>query len=227
LGKVIRERDAEVAREAIMQAAEEMFAEHGYDGARIDTIAAKAGYNKSLIFHYFGDKDGLYVTVVMHMKERMVQEYMEPLRIFTQSSAEMTCDRLRIFIEMAVDSYLNWLTQNPNNMRILAWEAAEGWRHFNLIVSIPKSEQHKKCLGALTGYLEHAQEVGLVNKNISPRFITFTIGNLCTNHLLSMPRWKAVYGDEPLSTSLAFARQQIIELVLHGILEGSSHDPSK
>src|SRR5258708_3094500 len=62
VGKVIRERDAEVAREAILKAAEEVFAREGFAGARIDTIAAESGYNKSLIFHYFGGKEGLYLA---------------------------------------------------------------------------------------------------------------------------------------------------------------------
>ena len=35
-----RERDAEFARQAILDAGEKVFAEHGFDGARIDAIAA-------------------------------------------------------------------------------------------------------------------------------------------------------------------------------------------
>ena len=54
-----RAHDAQAAREAILNAAEAVFAEHGFDGARIDAIAALAGYNKSLIFQYFDDKLGL------------------------------------------------------------------------------------------------------------------------------------------------------------------------
>src|ERR1700692_2963713 len=66
---VKRERDAEVARRAILNAAEEVFAENGFDGARIDAIAAASGYNKSLIFHYFGDKLGLYREIVASARE--------------------------------------------------------------------------------------------------------------------------------------------------------------
>src|SRR5436309_13864367 len=51
-----RPHDAEGAREAILNAAEQVFAEHGFDGARVDAIAETAGYNKSLLFQYFDDK---------------------------------------------------------------------------------------------------------------------------------------------------------------------------
>ncbi len=40
-----RAHDAEGARQTILDAAEEVFAEHGFDGARIDAIAEVAGYN--------------------------------------------------------------------------------------------------------------------------------------------------------------------------------------
>src|SRR5579883_2677374 len=68
-----RTHDAEGAKEAILNAAEEVFAEHGFDGARIDAIAAKAGYNKSLIFQYFGDKLNLYAEITKRADREMAE----------------------------------------------------------------------------------------------------------------------------------------------------------
>jgi TetR/AcrR family transcriptional regulator len=59
-----RSRDAEKTREAILNAAEAVFAEYGFGRARIDAIAQVADYNKSLIGQYFGDKLGLYAEVL-------------------------------------------------------------------------------------------------------------------------------------------------------------------
>ena len=61
-------RRGEITREAILMAAESVFAQHGFDGARIDTIADISGYNKTLIFRYFGDKLGLGVCGVAEQK---------------------------------------------------------------------------------------------------------------------------------------------------------------
>src|SRR5690348_12510728 len=52
------------SREAIVEAATTVFAEHGFDGARVDTIAQLSGYDKKLLFRYFGDKPGLYAEVL-------------------------------------------------------------------------------------------------------------------------------------------------------------------
>jgi AcrR family transcriptional regulator len=56
-------RDAEATKARIREAATAEFAAHGIAGARVDRIAASAGANKSLIYAYFGSKDGLFDAV--------------------------------------------------------------------------------------------------------------------------------------------------------------------
>jgi AcrR family transcriptional regulator len=51
-------------RDAILDAATKLFAERGYDGASIRTIAGAAGVDPALIRHFFGDKDTLFTAVV-------------------------------------------------------------------------------------------------------------------------------------------------------------------
>ncbi len=58
-----RQRDAERSRRALLDAALDEFAEHGYAGARVADIAHRAGVNKQLINYYFGSKQGLYLAV--------------------------------------------------------------------------------------------------------------------------------------------------------------------
>lgn len=57
-------RDPERTSAAILAAAIEEFSENGYGGARIDAIAARAGVNKRMLYHYFGDKEALYERVL-------------------------------------------------------------------------------------------------------------------------------------------------------------------
>jgi TetR/AcrR family transcriptional regulator len=58
-----RQRDAERSRQALLDAALDEFAEHGYAGARVADIARRARVNKQLINYYFGSKEGLYLAV--------------------------------------------------------------------------------------------------------------------------------------------------------------------
>lgn len=48
------------AREAILEAAVLEFAERGLDGVRMEHVARRAGYNKSLVYRHFKDRDGLF-----------------------------------------------------------------------------------------------------------------------------------------------------------------------
>lgn len=52
----------EAKRERIVQVAMEQFAASGYEGAKVDAIAAASGVSKGAIFGYFGSKAGLFLA---------------------------------------------------------------------------------------------------------------------------------------------------------------------
>lgn len=57
-------RDSEATRGAILDAAIDLFCEHGYDGAGTRDIAREAGVDARLITRYFGSKENLFAHVV-------------------------------------------------------------------------------------------------------------------------------------------------------------------
>lgn len=59
-----RRGDAAPGRERLLAAAAEEFSQHGYAGASIAAIAARAGVGKSTIFHHFESKEALYLAVI-------------------------------------------------------------------------------------------------------------------------------------------------------------------
>jgi AcrR family transcriptional regulator len=59
-----RKRDPERTRKAIMAAALKEFAQAGFAGARIERIVKAAKCNIRMLYHYFGDKKGLYMAVL-------------------------------------------------------------------------------------------------------------------------------------------------------------------
>jgi len=62
--------DAAPRRDRILSAAASEFAQHGFAGARVERIAATAGVNKQLLFHYFGSKRGLHHAALRSLLER-------------------------------------------------------------------------------------------------------------------------------------------------------------
>src|SRR5258707_6052077 len=64
----------EGTRERILRIAIAEFSEKGYSGARVLTICRKSRVNPRMIYHYFGGKDGLYVTVLEHVLGELRRE---------------------------------------------------------------------------------------------------------------------------------------------------------
>src|SRR3954465_4719618 len=94
--RVAATRDPERTRAAILDAATQEFTANGLNGARVDTIAERARVNKRMIYHYFGDKEGLYLSVLettyaairpaeigLHLGDRDPIEGMRELVLFT------------------------------------------------------------------------------------------------------------------------------------------------
>jgi len=63
-GKPVRVQDPEGVKQNIIEIASEEFALNGLAGARIDEIAARTRTSKRMIYYYFGDKEGLYLSAL-------------------------------------------------------------------------------------------------------------------------------------------------------------------
>lgn len=95
-------RRPEVARGEILAAAAFVFAEHGFDGARLDKIARAARINVSLIYHYFANKEDLFLAVLEEAYGKMRDEPFDlsprgrdPMRVMEAFVRE----RFRIFVD--------------------------------------------------------------------------------------------------------------------------------
>lgn len=87
----------------ILEAAEIIFHEKGFDGARMQEIANKATINKGLLHYYFKSKDALFEAIFDVAIRRMI----------TNLNAILAMDNpLEEKIELMVDAYLNMLSRN-------------------------------------------------------------------------------------------------------------------
>jgi TetR/AcrR family transcriptional regulator len=70
-------RDAALAQNTILGVARAHFVSRGFAGARVDEIAAESGYSKAMIYHYYGNKENLYVAVL----EEVYKHFVAPHRV--------------------------------------------------------------------------------------------------------------------------------------------------
>lgn len=59
------------AEEKIIEVAEEIFVKEGFNGARMQTIADKAGLNKALLHYYYRSKQKLFYAVFKRLAPRL------------------------------------------------------------------------------------------------------------------------------------------------------------
>ena len=104
-------------REAILAAAEDVFAEAGYEGARLDDIARRVGIRRPSVLYHFHDKAALYEAVLASMISDLDQRYRRVLE-----TPEAPGPR----IERTVDEWLEFIEERPAYLRILLREVAAG-----------------------------------------------------------------------------------------------------
>ena len=212
-----REHNAKGTREAILNAAEAVFAEHGFDGARFDAIARASGYNKSLIGQYFGDKLGLYTEVNKRM-DRDISEL--EARILTPLLADETiasdARRFRTFLETAIRALFDYLLEHPRLIRIILWEQAEGWQTYAKILSQFETED----IDQVRTLFSKARSAGLLRSDFDPLIQLVLAEQLCWSYLASIPLYQMVLTGEDLSSAaaLARAREYIVAFVVHGMM---------
>ena len=214
-----RERDADAAREAILNAAEDEFAQKGLGGARVDQISKACRYSNSLIVHhYFASKEDLYEAVIRCLKDEKIERLRQAMiPVGITADAPLTANVVQTFIEEAVRLMFNHFMEHPKLIRIMAWEAAEGWKTFNKLKSQPGQDQWSEEANA---FIRRAQAEGIIRPDIDPKMLIATVMGCSFIHLLSLPRYQLVFPDADLSSpeALAHAREQIVSLVVHGIM---------
>ncbi|MEO8611248.1 MAG: TetR/AcrR family transcriptional regulator [Chloroflexota bacterium] len=220
-----RSHNAEGAREAILDAAERVFAEHGFDGARIDTIAAEAGYNKSLIFQYFGDKLNLYAGVIRRADAQIRGFQNLVLAELFNGETVGDIERLKTMLRTFVSAYFDYLVAHPNFVRILNWEMAEGWQTYAQL----STERDLEEVVALSSPLQALADSGLLRSRFNPMGQMMLVMFTSQLYLGLLPLFNIYLPnvDSQSADGLARAREFIVEFITHGLIgDSGAADPS-
>jgi TetR/AcrR family transcriptional regulator len=210
-------RRGEHTREAILTAAEIVFAEHGFDGARIDTIADVSGFNKTLIFRYFGDKLGLYAAMLRRIDKQVVEIQAQLLGpLLADETLIRDANLFRAFLKTALGAFFDYMVSHPRLMRMLIWEHAGGWQTYARIPSLFEIEGLEQIEALFKG----AQKAGLLRSTGDPFVLFLLAEQICWFFPTSLPFYQMVLPNRDFSSvsALVQAREQIIEFIVAGIL---------
>jgi AcrR family transcriptional regulator len=195
-----RSATPEARREAILAAALDEFTVRGYEGARLDDVAKRAGVAKGTIYLYFADKEALF--------QELVRSMVNPV-LTTLEQMRAPDIPARMLIEGLLATFVREVygTRRKDMIRLIL---AEGPR-FPAIAEFYYREVVARVLAIVRPLLERAVARGELPNDSLARFPQLIIAPMLVGIM-----WQALFDKfEPLDVS-ALVRAHI------GILFGSA-----
>ncbi|MFA5891952.1 MAG: TetR family transcriptional regulator [Actinomycetota bacterium] len=180
-----RPRDAQATRATILEAAAAEFTACGLAGARVESIAARAGVNKALLYHYFADKESLFQHVLECKMHRLTSIDLDPAR-----AAEIAGE------------LFDFYAANPDLMRLMMWEALDIG-----IGRVPGEEERAARFAEHVARVEEAQRAGTVDPSLDARHTLITLISTISAWF-AFPQIARLLGGEDPYTPKALARRR-------------------
>ena len=206
----LRTRDADRTRLEIRRAALAEFAEKGLGGARIDSIAERAGINKKLIYYYFGSKDDLFLEA-LELTYADIREAEQALKLDELEPVEA----VRRLVAFTWDHYL----KHPEFLTLLNTENLHQARHLERSDRI--RETNSPIIQMLENILEKGRRQGVFRGGVDPVHLYITIAAQSYFYLSNNATLSIVFGRD-LRTPKALAERlsHTTEVVLGYLLRG-------
>lgn len=198
-------RNAERSRAAILDAAERLFADQGYDATSLTQVGAAAGVSRGTPGYFFRSKSELYQAVL----DRSFAEVREAVRA-GRARALASGESPDTILAGAVSDYFDFLAARPNFVRLIEREALSGSR-------LPHGASHlsagQEALAAISA------ELGLdESASGEAAQLLLSIISLCWFHLIHDRTVAPAVGVRlEDADDLERRKRHVISLVLHGL----------
>ncbi|MEO6394587.1 MAG: TetR/AcrR family transcriptional regulator [Devosia sp.] len=201
---VSRPRDAERTKATILKAARDEFSEQGFNGARVDAIAARAKANKRLLYHYYGNKEALYLAVLLDAYTEIRQGERE--MTLSQHDPVEGVDRMVRF------TFRHFLA-NPWFPRLLAVENLQNARFLKQIKELPAL--HSPLLNELRDILKRGADSGVFRTDVDPMQLYISIAGLGYFYVSNMQTLSVIFGRDLSQFAMIQDREaQAVQMVL-------------
>ena len=199
-----RTRDAERTRAEIIDVATREFADKGFDGARVDEIAAKMSTTKRMIYYYFGNKERLYIEVLEHayagiraIEQDLDTEHLAPVAAMRQL-AELTFDHHE---------------SHPDFIRLVSIENIHRAEH--IARSTVLSGLADPALDVLARILERGRAAGVFRGDVDPLDVHMVISSFCVFRIANRYTVNAIFQRDMLAAEHRARHRRLLgDLVL-------------
>ncbi len=202
---VERERNAARSRTAILNAAERLFAEHGFDATSLTAVGTAAGVSRGTPGYFFGSKAELYRAVL----DRAFAEVREAVRS-GRARALASSRTAETILAGAVSDYFDFLAARPNFVRLIEREALSGARQLEGAGHLSAGQEALAAISAELG-LDDAESGEAAH-------LLLSVIALCWFPLIHAHTVAPAVGVElQTAADLERRRRHVVDLILHGI----------
>src|SRR3954452_9890516 len=200
-------RDPAATRKKLLAAARREFASRGLAGARGDDNSARARGQQQLVYHYFGDKDALYLAVLEWVYEEIrAQERKLNLEGLPPEKA----------IKKLIESSFDHLAAHPDFILLLNDENRGGARHVR--GSRKLEAMHSPLVSMVSKILSQGVKAGTFRRGINPVHLYISIAGLSYFFFSNTPTLSAIFGKDLSSAAAKSARRKhVVDLVLQSL----------
>ena len=205
----------------ILDAAEQLFADQGYDATSLNQVGAAAGVSRGTPGYFFGSKADLYQAVL----DRSFAEVREAVRE-GRARALASNESSETILAGAVSDCFDFLAARPNFVRLIEREALSGSRLPHGVSHLSAGQEALAAISAELGLDESASGEAAQ--------LLLSIISLCWFHLIHGRTVAPAVGVRlEDADDLERRKRHVISLVLHGLrgadfttssTEHSSHD---
>ena len=195
------------ARNKVLEAAGEVFAQKGFKAATIREICSLAGMNLASVNYYFGDKDGLYREVIRYVYRRFLSLEVE------LASMLLPPEHL---LETLVEKYYEFLRDHPEFVRLLSYENLNKGR---VARTLNLRNAKSTIISALRLMIEKGQGQKRFRKDIDVNDLLISIFALCFFFFSNQYTMSQLLGKSIATKSRIESRKKhVVRLLLYGLV---------
>ena len=195
------------ARDRILAAALQEFADRGYEGATTAEIARRAGVTQPLVHYHFASKEALWKAAVDDLFDRLVHSFGGALQELTDVGTEQ---RLKVLLRR----FVRFTAENPELPRVMARETSRGGPRLEWL-----AERHVR---RLHDHFRTAFETGRAEGVIKPllgEFVMFILMGASAHLFVATGMARQLHGmDVTDPQTIETHTSTLIEVLFHGLL---------
>lgn len=199
-----RPRNSVKTKASILAAGRVEFADRGFEGARVDAIAERAGANKRLLYHYFGNKEDLYRAVLLDAYQEIRRG--ERALSLDQYDPAQAMDRLVRF------TFRHFLA-NPWFTRLLGTENIENARFLKTLPDI--KALHSPLVGQIAAIITRGHEAGIFRRDVDPVQLYISVAALGFFYVSNTATLSVIFERDLTSVGMVQEREaHAVQMVL-------------